>query len=290
MGALLGLVLGIGLLLIWQSLHRPDGTDGRETERARTSPLARLADLIAEAGIEAVTPRQLLASCAGAGTVVGLAFLAVTRVVPIALAFGAFAAYTPVGLVRYRARQRRAELREMWPDAVDNLASAVRAGLSLPEALGQLGQRGPAPLRRPFQLFADEYRAGGRFHPSLDRLRERLADPTGDRICESLRIAREVGGSDLGRLLRTLAVFLRDDARTRAEMEARQGWVVNAARLAVAAPWVLLALLSTRTETVRAFNTPAGWVILAIGAGLCLVAYRLMVRLGRLPEEPRVLR
>ncbi len=287
MGALLGLVLGIGLLLIWQSVHRPAVTAERQR---RVAPLSRLADLIAEAGIEAVTPRQLLASCAGAGTVVGVAFLALTRAVPIALVFGAFAAYAPVGLVRYRARQRRAELRDLWPDAVDNLASAVRAGLSLPEALGQLGQRGPAALRRPFQLFAEEYRAGGRFHPSLDRLRERLADPTGDRICESLRIARDVGGSDLGRLLRTLAIFLRDDARTRAELEARQSWVVNAARLAVAAPWALLALLSTRAETVRAFNSAAGWVILAVGAGLCLVAYRLMVRLGRLPEEARVLR
>lgn len=85
-------------------------------------------------------------------------------------------------------------------------------------------------------------------------------------------------------------MFLRDDARTRAELEARQSWVVNAARLAVAAPWLLLALLSTRTETVRAFNTPGGWVILAVGGALCLVAYRLMVRLGRLPEEARVLR
>lgn len=290
MGALLGLVLGIGLLLIWQSVRRPVAADGGSGAGARTTPLSRLADLIAEAGIEAVTPRQLLASCAGAGAVVGLAFLALTRVVPIALAFGAFASYAPVGLVRYRARQRRAELRDMWPDAVDNLASAVRAGLSLPEALGQLGQRGPAALRRPFQLFAEDYRAGGRFHPSLNRLRERLADPTGDRICESLRIARDVGGSDLGRLLRTLAVFLREDARTRAELEARQSWVVNAARLAVAAPWLLLALLSTRGETVRAFNMPGGWVVLAVGAGLCLLAYRLMVRLGRLPEEGRVLR
>jgi hypothetical protein len=36
--------------------------------------------------------------------------------------------------------------------------------------------------------------------------------------------------------------------RTRAELETRQGWVVDAARLAVAAPWVLLGLLSIRTE------------------------------------------
>ena len=44
----------------------------------------------------------------------------------------------------------------------------------------------------------------------------------GDRLVESLRIAREVGGTDLGHLLRTLSGFLREDARTRAELETRQ--------------------------------------------------------------------
>jgi tight adherence protein B len=285
MGAMVGLMLGVGLLLVWQSFtgpvrRRADRRHGRD----------RVADLIAEAGIEAVTSRQLLVSCAGAGAFVALVFLVVSRTWPVALAFGAFAAYAPVALVRYRARQRRNELRELWPDAVDNLASAVRAGLSLPEALTQLGVRGPEALRHPFLRFGEDYRATGRFNECLDLLKERLADPTGDRICESLRIAREVGGSDLGRLLRTLSSFLRDDARTRAELETRQSWVVNSARLAVAAPWILLGLLSVRTESIRAFNAPSGWVVLAVGGALCLVAYRLMLRLGRLPVEGRVLR
>lgn len=287
MGALLGLMAGLGLLLIWQSIR---GGPAQQARRRRRPVTGRLTELIAEAGIEAVSARQLLGSSVGVGVVVGFVFLGVSRVVPIALAFGLFAAYVPVALVKYRARQRRAELRELWPDAVDNLASAVRAGLSLPEALAQLGHRGPQPLRRPFQHFGEDYGATGRFHPSLDRLRERLADPTGDRICESLRIARDVGGSDLGRLLRTLSSFLRDDARTRAELEARQSWIINAARLAVAAPWLLLVMLSMRTEAARAFSGPGGWVVLGVGAVTCAVAYRLMIRLGRLPEEARVLR
>ena len=288
MGALLGLAVGVGLLLIWQSVQAPPRRPRPKPERYGTA--RRLAELIAQAGIEAVTPRQLLASCAGAGLVAALLFLGLFRVLPIALAFGAFTAYLPVGLVKYRARQRRAELRDLWPDAVDNLASAVRAGLSLPEALTQLGHRGPEPLRRPFQLFGEDYRATGRFQPCLDRLQKRLADPTGDRICESLRIAREVGGTDLGRLLRTLSGFLRDDARTRAELETRQGWIVNAARLAVAAPWILLALLSLRTSAAQAYNSTGGWVVLSIGAAVCAVAYRTMIRIGRLPDEVRVLR
>ncbi len=208
----------------------------------------------------------------------------------IATAFGALAGYAPVAVLRLRARRRQDALRELWPDAVDNLASGVRAGLSLPEALTQLGQRGPEPLRPAFQRFGEDYRATGRFGWCLDRLKDDLADPVADRIVESLRIASEVGGTDLGRLLRTLSSFLREDARTRAELESRQTWTINAARLAVAAPWLLLAMLSLRPEAVDAYDSAAGVIVLAGGALACVVAYRLMMRIGRLPREQRVLR
>jgi tight adherence protein B len=208
----------------------------------------------------------------------------------VGLCFGAMAGYAPLALVRMRARRRRASLRDLWPDAVDNIASGVRAGLALPEALAQLGRRGPEELRPAFREFAEDYRATGRLNDSLDRLKSRLSDPVGDRLVESLRIAREVGGSDLGRLLRTLSAFLREDSRTRAELETRQGWTVNAARLAVAAPWIVLAMLSTRPESIQAYRTGTGVMVLLFGAGVSLAAYRIMVRLGRLPEDERVLR
>jgi tight adherence protein B len=246
--------------------------------------------MLAQAGIEAVTPGGLVASCIGVGGVVLIAMYVVSRSPVIAGAFGVLACWAPVAVVRFRLRRRRAELRDLWPEVVDNLASAVRAGLALPEALAQLGSRGPAELQGPFRRFGEDYRATGRFYDSLDRLKAALADPVGDRIVESLRMARQVGGSDLGRLLRTLSTFLREDARTRAELETRQGWTVNAARLAVSAPWIVLALLSLRPEAVDAYNTFAGLMVLAIGGGLSLVAYRVMLRIGRLPDEQRVLR
>jgi tight adherence protein B len=284
-GSLVGLLFGLGVFLVWRSFEPPaPPRPGRVTRRERA------ADLLAQAGIESVTPGALLASCLGVGVVVLVLMYVVSRSPAIALAFAVMASYAPVALVKYRARQRRSELRDLWPEVVDNLASGVRAGLSLPEALTQVGLRGPAELRRPFQRFGEDYRATGRFYQCLDRLKAGLADPVGDRIVESLRMAREVGGTDLGRLLRTLSAFLREDARTRAELETRQGWTINAARLAVAAPWIVLALLSLRPEAVDAYNSAAGLVVLAIGGGLCLVAYQVMVRIGRLPEEERVLR
>jgi tight adherence protein B len=216
--------------------------------------------------------------------------LGVSRVPVIGLAFGGFAAYAPLGLVRGRRRSRAVELREAWPEAVDNLVSAVRAGLSLPEAVSALGSRGPEALRAPFARFAADYRATGRFGDCLDRLKAGLADPVGDRVVEALRLARDVGGTDLGRLLRTLSAFLREDARTRAELESRQSWTVNGARLAVAAPWAVLLMLSTKPEAVEAYRSAGGVAVLAGGGAVSLVAYRLMHHIARLPPERRVLR
>lgn len=287
MGILLGLIFGLGLVLIIRTFMRPSP---KSTAKTGPSVRERLDELLVQAGIEAVTPGQLIGACIGVGIFVFVVMFVFSGAVPVALAFGLMAAYAPLALVRYRARSRRQELRELWPDVVDNLASSVRAGLSLAEALTQIGIRGPQPLRRPFQRFAEDYRATGRFSDCLDRLKRNLADPVGDRIVESLRIAREVGGSDLGRLLRTLSSFLREDVRTRAELEARQSWTVNAARLGVAAPWMVLGFMSFQRDVISRYNTPLGFVVLAVGAALCAIAYRLMLRIGRLPEEERVLR
>jgi tight adherence protein B len=247
-------------------------------------------DILVQAGYSSISVGQLYAICVTSGVLTFVLVAGVSRSVTIAVAFGCFAAYAPVALVKMRRRQRQSELRTVWPDVVDNLVSGVRAGLSLPEALGQLGMRGPETLREPFRMFADDYRASGRFSECLDGLKARLADPVADRIVESLRLAREVGGSDLGRLLRTLSQFLREDARTRAELETRQGWTVNAARLALAAPWAVLGLLALRPEAVGAYDSAAGALVLVVGGAVSAAAYRLMLRLARLPEDERVLR
>jgi tight adherence protein B len=285
MGALVGLLFGLGAFLVLRSTTPPAPRPARGP-----SWRERMAEMLAQAGVESVTPGGLLLSCAGVGGLVTVLMFLVSQSPVVSCAFGLLATWSPVAVVKLRLRQRRAELRELWPEVVDNLASAVRAGLALPEALTQLGSRGPAELRPAFTAFGEDYRATGRFYDCLDRLKASLADPVGDRIVESLRMARQVGGSDLGRLLRTLSAFLREDARTRAELETRQGWTINAARLAVAAPWIVLAMLSLRPEAVAAYDTATGLVVLAIGGGTCLVAYRVMLRIGRLPDEERVLR
>jgi tight adherence protein B len=281
MGAALGLMLGVGLLLVWTAFVVPSGE-----RRPRRS---RLRERLDTAGMVNTAPSTVVAASVAAALVVKLAVLLVSRTPLVALVFALMAGYAPYAWLGARLRRRRQELAEIWPDAVDNLASAVRAGLSLPDALSGLGERGPEALREPFRVFTRDYQSSGRFSESLDALKDRLADPVGDRVVEGLRVAREVGGGDLGRLLRTMSGQLRDEARTRAELVSRQSWAVNGARMAVAAPWLVLLLMSFQPEVVGRYSSPAGAVVLAIGALTCFVAYRSMLRIGQLPVERRVL-
>ncbi|MGI8761044.1 MAG: type II secretion system F family protein [Jatrophihabitantaceae bacterium] len=286
MGASLGLVLGVGLLLIWRSGPRaPQRGRGRNAGWVR-----RRGELLHQAGVEGVGSGQLLGAqllWAGIGLV---AVLVITATLAVAVCFAVFGFFVPMLVIRRMQRRRQVALRELWPEAVDNLASAVRAGMSLPEGLAALAVRGPAELRAPFARFAAAHRASGRFGECLDALKRDLADPVGDRVCETLRVARDVGGTDLATVLRTLSELLRSDARTRAELETRQGWVVNGARLAVAAPWLVLLMLGTNSGTLQAYDSPTGTVLLAIGATVCVLAYRIMLHIGRLPRDQRVLR
>jgi tight adherence protein B len=286
MGVVVGLLLGAGLFCAWTACWAPS----TESSPRQSAWRARTQDLLVQAGASSVSPGGLVGASSAVGAVVLLVGAAVTRSLTIALVFAVLAGAVPVALVRSRARRRRVALRDVWPEVVDHLASGVRAGLSLPEAVAQLGERGPVELRPEFRAFARDFRASGRFGGCLDALKARLADPVADRIIEALRMTRDVGGTDLGRLLRTLSAFLREDARTRGELEARQSWTVNAARLAAAGPWVVLALLSTRSETAVAYNSATGLAVLLGGGACCALAYRLMIRIGRLPEEERVLR
>ncbi len=270
MGAVVGLGVGVGLVLVlscW-ALPRPVPAPARVASR--------------RGGV--------LVAAVASSVVTGVAIQALSGTAPVSVVFAAMAGYLPFAYLASRARRRQREYAQVWPDAVDHLVSGVRAGLGLAEALAALATRGPEPLRPAFARFALDYQSSGRLAEALDRLKISLSDPVGDRVVEALRVARDVGGGDLGRLLRNLSLFLREDARTRAELEARQSWTVNGARLAVSAPWLVLVMLSFQDEVIHRYASASGVVVLVLGAATCAGAYGLMLRIGRLPRERRILR
>lgn len=281
MTALAAFVAGLGVLLIFDGL-----TGGRSERSTRTGE--RLDRMAAEAGLAHLRGRGLLVVCAGAGVATLLIVAGLTGSVVISAAVGAGTVWTPLGWVAARRRQRRRRFREAWPDVIAMLIAGVRGGVSLPEVCVSLADRGPESLRTGFRVLAAAYRASGRFESGLVRMRSELGDPIADRVIASLLLAREVGGTDLVRVLRTLGDFVREDIRVRREVEARWSWTVTAARVAAGAPWVVLVLMSTRTEAAAAYDSTAGLFVILGGSAATLLGYRLMLRAARLPDDRRL--
>jgi tight adherence protein B len=181
-------------------------------------------------------------------------------------------------LVRARA--------EAWPDVLETLVSGVRAGMSLPSALVALEGSDPQALKPLLQPLYVELRHGSSTVNALHAWRNAAADPIVDRIALALTIATGVGGRALPTVLLNLATFLRSEARTRAELVARQSWTVNAARLAVAAPWLMVLILGLRARD--AYQSPTGAIVLIAGAAATWIGYEWMSALAKLPRERRI--
>lgn len=282
MTLLIGALLGAGLLLCASPWLWPP----REHEpRARRT--GRLRRLLEEAGLARASSRTLVVSMVVLAVVAASVAWLLTGLPVLAVLAAGAAAWAPVLYLRGRRLRLRKARRQLWPDVCDLLVAAIRVGLSLPDAVAGLAESAPQAVRPAFVVFARDLHSTGRFETSLDRLKTALADPIADRIIETLRMARQVGGTELTGVLRALSSSVRADAALRGEVEARQSWIRGAAVLGAVAPWVILGLLVMRPEGRDAYASAEGVIVIVVGAVVSVVAYRIMLRIGRLPEPER---
>jgi tight adherence protein B len=271
MGAVLGLAFGVGLLLVITGVvRRPEQ---RRSARPRTDPVATVR----------TSAGSLIAGLLGA-----VGCLVLTAIPMAALLAGVAAASVPFLLRRRSRHQQQRAQAAAWPDAVDGLLSATRAGVPLSEAICEAAVVGPEPLRAGFARYAAVWRRGGSFEEALAALQRFCQDPSADRVAVSLALAAQTGGSNVGRVLATQADFLRSDLRMRGEIDARQSWTVSAARVAVAAPWLAMAALSLRSEAAKAYATPLGAAVLLVTALVGVASYAAMRRIAALPAPQRL--
>jgi tight adherence protein B len=283
MSVVIALLLGLGVFVAYDGLTRT------RSASARPSLVDRGSSWLAAAGLEGLSIGQFGLASLLAGFGAAAVVLVVIGSVGVALVAAMAGVAAPTAYYRSRRRSLRAARRRAWPDAIELLAGAVRAGDTLPAAIGVVAERGPESLRSAFASVLSDHRVTGDLAGALERMGAAVADPIADRIVRTLVLAHHVGGRELGQVLRTLSAFLREDVASRREIEARQSWTVVAARVSAAAPWLVLVLVASRPQGARAFDSPTGVVVLLGGAAMTALGYRLMMRLGRLPEESRVL-
>lgn len=293
-GVALGAVIGVGLLIVF--VRPPQAATSQVADR--TAPVTRRSNLaarlmtlfgekLAQAGWSDVSA-PAVAVLWGVGSVMVGAL--VWWLVPLA-ALGPLATVAVllggVGVLRARIEARQRALRAVWPQLVDHLRQAVRSGAGVGEAVWALGDVSPSDLQPAFTSYRHSLEAGQPVSACLVRLKTDIANPVADRIIEALRMAHEVGGPELPRILADLQSSVRADWQVREDALAKQAWIRAASKLGVAAPWIVLVLISGRHETQTSYSTPVGMILLLAGAVVSGFAFQLMQKLGSLPPEKR---
>jgi tight adherence protein B len=217
-------------------------------------------------------------------------FVLFGTVIPAVMA-GFFAASFPISWYRARRRERMARAAEAWPRMLEELRlKAGSLGRSVPQALFEVGRGAPLEWRPAFSAAEREWLLTTDFGRTTALLKDRLADPTVDVVCETLAVAHEVGGGELDARLADLIEDRILQLQGRRDAESRQAGVRFARRFVLVVP-LGMALAGLTIGTGRnAYETAGGQ--LAVVAGLAAVAlcWAWSGRLMRLPAEPRVFR
>lgn len=100
---------------------------------------------------------------------------------------------------------------------IESLRSALRSGSTVAESFIDIADRVPERWRGAWRECAQELQRGVSFETAARRLKSSIADPTADTIIESLILAREVGGTELPRIVQSVA----DSVRLKPEFATR---------------------------------------------------------------------
>jgi tight adherence protein C len=180
-------------------------------------------------GLYRVDPRrlvgyQLLVGAAGAllwlwlGTAGGMSGFKTFLGVLICAAGGW---YTPLLLVKRRARARLEEIEYDLPELIDLLVVGVEAGLSFSAALQATTERLRGPLGQEMRLLLQEQRMGLTVGEALKNVLERVETPSMRSFVRAM-IQGELLGISVGQILRSIAEEMRQRRRARAEERAQK--------------------------------------------------------------------
>jgi tight adherence protein B len=179
-----------------RELFREEGTEPTVLDAliARSPRLRDLPLLIEHAGMSWSTSIFLIL-CLGSAAALGLFGLVAFGGLLVAVPMAALGAWLPYGFLKFRKSRRLARFEEVFPEAVDMLGRAIRAGHPLSAGIQMVGQEMAEPVAAEFRTIFEEQRFGVPFADALMGMVDRI-DLVDVRIfVTAVLVQREVGGN-----------------------------------------------------------------------------------------------
>jgi tight adherence protein B len=181
---------------------------------------------------------------------------------------------------RRRIAAARERCNRQLPDAVRTITSALRAGMSLPQAIRYAADEAPEPIAWDLKLLVDRIAVGV---PLTDALGAWAASADTDdvRLVVGVLDLHRRSGGDLPAVLDRVSAMLRDRAEAAGEVRAltAQGRLSGVILGVLPVGFFAFLWLTSRRDIAGAFQTPAGWLAVALGLGLEGLAFLWIRRL-----------
>jgi tight adherence protein B len=202
---------------------------------------------------------------------VGLIGLVVFGSLLTALIIAAIAVVLAAYLVAAAASRQRRRFEEQLPDTLSLLATSLRAGYSMLQALDAVAQEAPDPTAREFSRVLNEIRLGRSVSEALQDSAVRMDSVDFDWVVLAFTIQREVGGN-LAEVLDTAANTMLQRTRMRREIRALTAEGRISALVLGSMPFLILGflLLVNPDYVAPLFESPVGIAAL-VGSGLLLI-------------------
>ncbi|MGA9161494.1 MAG: type II secretion system F family protein [Actinomycetota bacterium] len=214
----------------------------------------------------------------------GVAWMLGGRAAGVAGSVAATAAVVaaPTWTTRRRRRRREHEMQERLADAVSLIASAMRSGRSLQQAVEPAAAELDPPLDTTFRRLADRAELGHSMDEAIEAWAIDVGGPDARLVAGVLKLHRRTGGS-LAATLDDLAGTLRDRRGAARELESLTAQARLSATILGLLPIGFFLFLSVvaRPDLEAAYETPTGAVAIALGFGLQAAAYVWIRRLLR---------
>jgi tight adherence protein B len=168
----------------------------------------RLARMIEQSGVR-TTPSAIIMMSLMAGAAVGFVtslFVAQAFAAPV---LGLLAAMMPFAWLMQRKAKRMKRFEEQFPEALDMLSRAIRAGHAFQTAMGMVADELPDPVGPEFRKTFDQQNYGLPLKDALNELSERLKMLDVRFFVTAVLIQRETGGN-LAEILDNLAHVVRE--------------------------------------------------------------------------------
>jgi tight adherence protein B len=276
-------LLYTAIVFRWRGVGLGPGLAAGRTRRPR------LRDWMTQAGLGDVGTGEFVGVVVILSAVSALVGFAIFGGLLPTIAVGLAGVTAPVASYRLRREMRRQKSQEAWPRMIEEIRLRTGSlGRSVPQALFEVGARGPVELRGAFEAAHREWMLTTDFERTLAVLKHQLADPTADVTCETLLVAHQLGGADLGRRLSALADDRIQDLQGRKDARAKQAGARLARRFVIVVP-VGMALVGMQVGEGRAaYATPLGQTMVLAALALIAICWVWAGQIMRLPENERV--